>query len=222
MKKKQHWLKALILCSLTLFLTGCTTLDYIGDDLETTKSSRIQTNELFSLSTYQKSIGEQSISVGISQTPLDGVMVLYFGIQNNSDVTYKFDVEDIKATSGYEGITFISPVSYIEAYQNFEAANYASMASAGAMLNNFTAMQQQYRNTMTPTQRIENNTQNTDLMSIQQTISGIQKHAITTFKYIEPNSKDYFYLFLRKPDEYPITIEYKNLTYKFGKKKDEN
>ena len=130
------------------------------------------------------------------------------------------------ARGGYTKV-FLMPntkpvISSIEAYQNFEASNYASMASAGAMLNNFTAMQQQYRNTMTPTQRIENNTQNTDLMSIQQTIAGIQKHSITTYKYIEPRSKDYFYLFLRKPDEYPITIEYKDLTYKFGNKKNEN
>ncbi len=221
MKKKQHWLSSLIVCSLTLFLTGCTTLDYIGDDLETTKSSRIQTNEMFSLTTYQKTIDEQLVDIGVSQTTLENALVLYIGIQNNSDVVYKFDTNDIIVKSPIGDVSFITPGAYIEAYQSYEAMNYANMASSGAMLNSFTTMHNQYKHTVANSQRIENQNQNADILNIERTISGIQQHATTTFKYVEPNSKEYFYIFLRKPEEYPLTVQYKTLNYVFGNKKDE-
>lgn len=219
--KKHSLAKILSAFSLVLLLAGCTTLDYVDDDFETVKSSNIQTNENFSLQTFEKVSGEQNIKIGISETVLDQALVLYIGIQNTSDTSYKFDTDDVVVTSPVGEVSFIAPSSYIEAYQNYEASNYAGMVNAGAALNSFASIQNQYRQTtMTSTQTaIENRNQSSELAVIEKTIQGIQKHTLTSYKFMEPGSAEYFYIFLRKPEEYPITVKYKDLTYKFGGKR---
>ncbi len=221
MKKRHHLAKILSVCSLALFLAGCTSLDYTGTDFETIKSAYIETDENFSLQTYEKSLGEQNINIGISETPLEAALVLYIKIQNPTDTSYKFNMEDVEVTSPIGDVSFIPPSHYIEAYQNYEAANYAGMVNAGAALSSFATLQNQYRQTVTNTQtNIENRNQSPELVALENTILGIQKHSITSYKFLEPNSSEYFYIFLQKPEEYPIVVKYKNLTYEFGGKKD--
>lgn len=221
MKKKHHLAKILSAFSLLVFLSGCTTLSYVDDDFDTVKSSNIQTQEMFSLQTYEKTSGEQTVKAGISETVLDQALVLYLEIKNNSDVMYKFDTKDVSASSPIGEVTFIAPSSYIEAYQNYEASNYAGLASAGTSLNSFANIQNQYRQTISNGQTgLENRRSiSPELLAVEETIQGIQKHSITSYKFLEPHSTEYFYLFLRKPEEYPVVIQYKDLVYKFGNKK---
>ncbi len=222
MKKKPLLAAILSVFSLALFLTGCTSLNYVDDDFDETKVSTVQTNEMFNISTYMKTSGNQTVKMGISQTPLEGAMVLFVQIKNNSDMLYRFNVEDIYVESPIGEISFITPSSYIEAYQNYEAQNYAGLMAAGTQLNSFANIQNPYRQTLTqPNAAIENQNKTPELKQLEQTIAGIQKHTTTTTGYINPYSEEYYYIFIRKPEEYPITVKYKDLIYKFGSKRDE-
>ena len=82
MKKKPLLAAILSVFSLALFLTGCTSLNYVDDDFDETKVSTVQTNEMFNISTYMKTSGNQTVKMGISQTPLEGAMVLFVQIKN--------------------------------------------------------------------------------------------------------------------------------------------
>ena len=220
MKKKHNLAKILSAFSLFLLLTGCTTLSYVDDDYDTIKSANIQTNENFSLQTFEKSTGNIVVRAGVSETVLEQALVLYLNIQNNSDSMYKFDINDLKVTSPIGEVSVVAPIHYIEAYQSYEAANYAGLANAGTTLNSFANIQNQYRQVASSSQtQIENRNQSPELMAVEKTIAGIQRHSINSYKFLDANSEDYFYVFLRKPEEYPLVIQYKDLTYKFGGKR---
>ena len=220
--KKHLLIKTLLMCSLAFCLTACTTLSYVDDDIESVKISNIQTNENFNLQAVEKTTSDNiTVRTGISETVLQGALVLYVGIKNNTDTVYKFDVNDILVTSPIGDVTFISPSSYIEAYQSYEASNYAGMMNAGAALGGFANIQNQYRQTITsssPASNLDNAKQSSDLGALEQTIAGLQKHTLTQYKFIRPYNEEYYYIFLRKPEEYTIVVKYKDLTYKFGGK----
>ena len=59
MKKKHNLIKNLFLTMLLAgsmaILTGCTSLSYVGDDFDSKNSATVQTSELFTFSTYNKS-----------------------------------------------------------------------------------------------------------------------------------------------------------------------
>jgi len=220
MKKKLNLIKLLLLFSLTLPLSGCTSLDYVDDDVQVDQVKRIQTKEDFNLQVVEKSIGNVNIKAGISETALESALVLYMSVQNNSDTSYKFAMDDVVVSSPIGEVSKIPANMYIDGYYNYETANYVNMANAGAMLGNFATLQNNYQRTYSATTNQPDaiNT-NPEMAGIEKTISGIQKHAISSYKYIEPNQTEYFYIFIRKPDEYPIVVNYKTLTYKFGGKK---
>ena len=94
--KKHLLIKTLLMCSLAFCLTACTTLSYVDDDIESVKISNIQTNENFNLQAVEKTTSDNiTVRTGISETVLQGALVLYVGIKNNTDTVYKFDVNDI-------------------------------------------------------------------------------------------------------------------------------
>ena len=221
MKKRQYLTKILSVFSLALVLGGCTQLAYVDSDYETVNTAQIQTSELFSLQTVEKKTTDGIIvRAGISGTVLDNALVLYMEIENKTDSSYKFDVNEVMASSPIGEISFISPSLYVDAYQNFEATNYAGMANASTALNSFANIQNQYRQSSLNNQNfVETKATSPELMQVEKTIQGINKHAITSYKFVEGNSKEYFYIFLRKPEEYPVVIKYKDLTYKFGGKR---
>ncbi len=224
MKKKHLLLKILSTLSLSFLLGGCTTLSYVNDDFEQVKSYNVQTPEMFSVKTFEKTFQNQTVSAGISETVLEQALVLYISIQNNSDEIYKFDLNDLKVTSPIGEVAFLLPSHYIEAYQSYEASTYAGLASAGAALGNFASISNQYRQTTQQSTRtaIENRNLSPEFAQLEESIAGIQKHSLTTYKFINPNESEYFYIFLKKPEEYPIEVDYKGLIYKFGGKKNEN
>lgn len=222
MKKKHLVTKTLCACSLAFCLTACTTLSYVDDDVESVKISNIQTDENFSMQAVEKTTQDNiTVKAGISQTMLDGALVLYLSLKNNTDTIYKFDVADVFVTSPIGDVTFINPSSYIEAYQSYEASNYAGMMNAGAALGGFANIQNQYRQTAmnsSASNTFDNMQQASDIGNLEHTIKGLQKHTITQYKFIKPYSEEYYYIFLRKPEEYPLVVNYKDVTYKFGGK----
>lgn len=220
MKKKHLWKKALSLFSLSLLLIGCTTLTYVDDDWETIKKVNIQTDEMFSITAYEKYTDNLPVKMGISETVLENALLLYVEIKNTSDSMYKFDIADFEVTSPIGEVSIIPPIQYIEAYQNYEAANYTGLASASAQLNQFANIQNQYRKTEIPNDtRLDTKNIAPELAQLETTIRGIQAHTINSYKFISPKNTQYYYIFIRKPEEYPIVVKYKDLTYKFGGKK---
>ncbi len=224
--KKHPLFKILPACSLIFILTGCTSLDYVDDDYEAVKTQNVQTAEEFNINTVEKRMGDIDVKVGISETVLsDTSLVLYFGIKNNSEVTYKFDINDIDVYSPIGDVSFIKPANYIEAYQNFESASYANAASAGLTLGStFAQIQNNYAGRAN-TANSNSNTSvealklNPELQKVEKNIRGIQKHVIMSYKYVRPGEEQYYYIFLHKPEEMPIVVKYKDLSYKFGGKK---
>ena len=220
MKKKHNLGKLLLTLSLTALLSGCTTLDYVDSDAQTIKSARIQTSENFSLQVFEKSINDVNIKAGISETVLENALVLYIAVQNNSDVSYKFSIDDISVTSPIGEVTIIPNNIFIDGYYNFEASTYAGFANAGATLGTFANIQNaRYAGASDTTSKINNINTSPEMAALEKNIQNIQKHTVYSYKYIEPKKSEYFYVFLRKPEEYPIVVNYKNLTYKFGGKK---
>ena len=224
MKKKHHLFKTLLAFSaLALFTTGCTNLEYVSEDNTTVKPTRVQTRENFNFQVVEKSIDNINIKTGISETVLDNALVLYMSVQNNSLERYRFSMDDIKVTSPIGEVSIIPAAYYIEGYYSTEATNYTGLSNAGMALGNFASIQnsQYMRNYSTEQTNLSNTSANTspEMASVEETIQGIQKHTIVSYKFVQPNSKEYFYIFLRKPEEYPIVVNYKTLTYKFGGKK---
>lgn len=221
MKKKRNLAYALLMLSLIFPLSGCTSLDYLDNDVQIEKISRIQTKEEFNLQVVEKSIGNVNIKAGVSETVLDSALVLYISVQNNSSESFKFAIDDINVTSPIGEVTKIPPSMYIDGFYTHEAANYIGLANAGASLGNFATFQNaKYERTYASTRNnVETASVASEMDDIESTIKGIQKHTVSSYKFIEPNSSEYFYVFLRKPDEYPIVVKYKTLTYKFGGKK---
>ena len=220
MKKKHLLAKTLLAFSLLVTLCGCTSLDYVDNDVQNVQASRVQTSENFNFQIFNKSIGDVNIKAGISETVLDSALVLYMAVENNSDTSFKFDMDDILVTSPIGEVSKIPPAMFIDGFYNHEASSYITLARAGSSLGNFATIQNRYRMASTsPETKIENISTSPELTELEKTIEGIQRHTISSYKFISPNTKEYFYVFLRKPDEYPIVVNYKNLTYKFGGKK---
>ena len=94
--KKHNLIKNLFLTTLLagsmMIFTGCTSLSYVGDDFDSKNSATVQTNELFTFSTYNKTSNEENIAmkVGVSKTPLPDALVVYVGVQNNTAADYIF------------------------------------------------------------------------------------------------------------------------------------
>ena len=63
MKKKPLFATILSVCSLALFFTGCTSLNYVDEDYDETKAANIQTGEMFNISTYDKTSGNQTVKM---------------------------------------------------------------------------------------------------------------------------------------------------------------
>ena len=76
MKKKHNLIKNLfltfVLAGSMAVLSGCTSLSYVGDDFDSKNSATVQTNELFTFSTYNKTSSEENIDmkVGVSKTQI--------------------------------------------------------------------------------------------------------------------------------------------------------
>ena len=117
--KKQLLSKILLFSGLILSLTGCTSLDYVSEDVSEVKVANITTREDFILKAVKKTDGYADISIGISQTSLPETLVLYIGVKNNSPETrYRVDIKNISVTSPIGQMSFMQPSNFISNYKS--------------------------------------------------------------------------------------------------------
>ena len=193
MKKKHNLIKNLFLTMLLAgsmaILTGCTSLSYVGDDFDSKNSATVQTSELFTFSTYNKSSNEENIDmkVGVSKTPLPDALVLYVDIKNNTAADYIFYLKDMEIKVGNEKLTPIAPSSYIEAYQSYETGTYAGLANIAPTLGAFADIQNNYQNVNNTinTAASKSNSHNAVTSQIGSIVNGISKHTISSASVIK-------------------------------------
>ncbi len=225
MKKKASSIKklflSLVLLGSTVILSGCTSLSYVGDDYNSKNISTVQTNELFTFSTYAKTSEEENINmkVGVSKTPLPDALVVYVNIKNNSTIAdYIFYLKDLGIKAGNETLTPISPSSYLNAYQSYETGTYNGLSNIAPTLGAFADIQNAYHNVNSGINNAATKSASSSAISgqIGTITNGISDHTITSAGVVKPNSSEFFYVFLKDPDFLPIDITYKDLNYSFG------
>lgn len=224
MKKKHNSIKNLfltvVLAGSLVVLSGCTSLSYVGDDFNSKNSAVVQTNELFTFSTYNKVSNEENIELkaGVSKTPLPDVLVLYVNIKNNTAADYIFYLKDMEIKVLNEKLTPIAPSSYIEAYQSYETGTYAGLSNIAPTLGAFADIQNSYHNVNNVnTATSKNNSNNAVTNQIGSIVNEISKHTISSASVIKSGDSSFFYIFLKDPAQLPIEISYKDLNYSFGK-----
>lgn len=220
--KKQNLCNLILGCTmavLTAVLTaGCSSvLSYSGEDFDKSYSKTVQTNESFVFSTYLKESPAEKIAVraGVSKAPLEGVLVLYFELTNQSDGTKTFNVREVIASAAEKRLAMINPSEYINAYQGEQIGMVASMQAMAPTLRNMAtisnnAFANDSRNTVN--EYAANDSATKEIYDI---VNGISAHTLNTAVTIKPYSKNYYYIFYQDIDEYPVNIEYKDLKYSF-------
>jgi len=223
--KKTTAFKKLLTCFLVTgfaaFLTGCTSLSYVGEDYDAKNSSSIQTSELFTFNTYTKTSKSEDIDmkVGVSKTPLPDALVVYVNIKNNSTASdYVFYLKDFVIKAGNETLKPIPPSSYLDAYQSYETGTYAGLSNLAPTLGAIADIQNTYHNinNTVNSAAVKNASNNAVTGQISAIASGISKKTITSAGVIKCKQSDFYYIFLKDPLTLPINITYKDLSYSFG------
>lgn len=217
---KKLFLSIVLLGSMCV-LSGCTSLSYVGDDYNQANSSTIQTNELFTFSTYSKISKTEDINmkVGVSKTPLPDALVVYVNIKNNSTAAdYVFYLKDFVIKAKNETLTPISPSSYLNAYQSYETGTYNGLSNIAPTLGAFADIQNAYHNVSSNVNTAASKSASSNAVTnqISTIANGISDHTITTASVIKAGASNFFYIFLKDPSTLPVDITYKDLTYSFG------
>lgn len=233
MKKKLNSTKNLfrgLFLSLTVMmsmfvLSGCTSLSYVGDDFSQSNSQIIQTNELFTFSTYSKTSETENIDmkVGVAKTPLPDALVVYVNIKNNSSANdYVFYLKDFEMKAGNETLSAIPPSAYLNAYQSYETGTYNGLSNIAPTLGAFADIQNAYQNVNNALNNTGVKIGSTNAVSghIGSIVSGISEHTISTAGIVKAGNSNFFYIFLKDPSFLPIDFNYKDLKYSFGNPKD--
>jgi hypothetical protein len=220
--RKQNLIKTFMtLCASALFLTGCASISYIGDDYDVTNAKAIQTSEGFYISTYKKASADQNIDMkmGVVQTPIQNVLGVYIEITNNNTINYIAYLKDFDIKLNSRTAEIITPSMYINAYQSDQTGMYASAQALAPTLSNIAKISNNFQ----PQGEAQNitmaNAENTLSGQIRDVVDSISQHSITTAKVISPKEKEYFYIFVKGDEEdCPLTLNYKDLNYTFGVK----
>lgn len=212
---------ACVLAGSMFVLSGCTSLSYVGDDFNQSNSQIIQTNELFTFSTYSKTSKSENIDMklGVAKTPLPDALVVYVNIKNNSTANdYVFYLKDFEMKAGNETLGAISPSAYLNAYQSYETGTYNGLSNIAPTLGAFADIQNAYHNVNNVMNNTGAKTGSTNAVSSQigSIITGISNHTISTASVVKAGQSDFFYIFLKDPAFLPIDFTYKDLKYSFG------
>lgn len=219
LKKKTLMLSALLISALAL--GGCSSLTYVGDDYNASNVAGIQTSESFYFSTYNKTSESEEISLrlGVSKTPVTGVLVTYIQINNNSSVNdYVFYMKDFNISANNETVGVISPSNYLGAYQSTQAGAIASMSQSGGAFSSIATIANTYQQLNQNSSTMQTSTTSNNDSAFKQisaVVKGISDHTINTAAVIKPKENKFFYIFIQDPQVYPIKIDYKDLTYSF-------
>ena len=134
----------IIPCAL-LFLGGCATLSYVGNDYQETNVQTVKTQEDFIFDVYKKTTDNINLKIGVSKTPITELLALYVQIENTSyETPYVFKVENLRIYQGDKELQFITTNNYLNIYQAQEASSMASMSNLGSTITNMTGMMSNY------------------------------------------------------------------------------
>lgn len=200
-----------------IFLTGCSTLSYVGNDYEQVNVQTVKTSEDFIFDVYKKTTDNINLKVGISKTPINEVLALYVQIENLSyETPYVFKVENLRAYNESQELQFITSNNYLNIYQTQEASSMASLSGLGSTLTNMTGMMTNYNEfNQTMVQNSAQETNESAFTRIEEIGNQILEHSIKYSSTISPRKSQYFYFFFEDLGKYPILVKYKDLEYQF-------
>lgn len=206
-----------ILGIFSLFIGGCATLTYSGEDYQESNLQTVKTSEDLVFNTYKKTLENANIKMGITKTPVPEILALYVQIENLSyETPYVFKVEDLHLSNNEGGIQFITTSNYLNIYNNQEANSMAAMGAMSTTLTNMTGMTANMNDFNQSIAQNSAQQTNQSAFSRLETIGNqIAKHSIQYSSTISPRRSQYFYFFFEDLDSYPVYINYKTLKYQF-------
>jgi len=211
-------LNIIILFIMGLFLSGCATLNYVGEDYSANNNQTIKTNEDFVFNTYKKSLNNINLKAGISKTAVPEILALYIQIENLSyETPYIFKVEDLRLYNSDGEIQFITTNNYLNIYQTQEAQAMSSMGAMGATFSNMAGMSTNYNEYNQTIAQNASEASNKSAFSRMETIGNqILNHSIKYSSTVNPRRSQYYYFFFQDLEKFPITVKYKTLNYQFN------
>ncbi|MBQ8848152.1 MAG: hypothetical protein IJ003_04335 [Candidatus Gastranaerophilales bacterium] len=217
MKKIQN-IKLAILFLASLFLCGCATLSYVGEDYNQNNTQTIKTNEDFIFNIYKKTAENANFKMGISKTSIPEILVLYVQVENLSyETPYVFRVENLRLYDSEREQQFINTSNYLNIYQTQEASSMSAMSSVGATIQNMTGMTANYNEyNQTMAQNASEASNRSAFSKMEQIGNQISQHSIKHSSTVSPRKSQYFYFFFENTENFPIKVQYKNLTYQFN------
>lgn len=205
-----------------LILTGCANLSYTGQDYDASKVRTFQTKEGFFFSTYEKSSSDNiNMALGITKTTIDSAMVVYVTITNKNQSDYTVYQNNFIFKDGLgRKISIIPTSAYINAYQSDQTGAYAGAQALSPTFNQFAQISnnfQQIDNTNAVTKaQLERNVLG---RQINDAVQGIVENSMNKIEVLSQNEKKSYYIFIERPDNFPISAKYKDLEFTFGSDK---
>jgi len=203
---------------LSLFIGGCATLTYSGEDYNQNNLQTVKTTEDLVFNTYKKTLGNANIKMGISKTPVPEILALYVQIENLSyETPYTFRVEDLHLSNDVTQLQFITSDNYLSIYNNQEASSMAAMGAMSATLTNMTGMtanMNEFNQSMIQNSAQESN--KSAFSRLEEVGVQISRHSIKHSSTISPRRSQYFYFFFEDMDSFPVYVNYKGLKYQFS------
>jgi len=205
-----------LLCA-GLFLGGCATLSYVGEDYDSNNTQTLKTDEEMIFNVYKKTTGNANFKMGITRTSVPEILALIVQVENLSyETPYIFSVDDLMISNPDKNMHFITSDNYLSIWQNQEASSMAALSSMGATFSTMSGMTANYNEfNQSMAQNSSEQSNKSAFLRLETIGNQILKHSIKHSAKISPRRSQYFYFFFEDLDKYPITVKYKNLSYQF-------
>ena len=213
--------KIIVIMLSAVSLCGCSTLNYSGEDFDKSYSQTVNTKETFYFSTYAKQAtsGGPKVSVGISKSQVQEILVVYLGIDNSqSEHSIPVSYSDVKIWAGESPADLITSANYSTVYKGEQSDLIMGAQAMAPTITNMANMANNYYSTgQNPILR-DQNASNASLRQLDDVVSGIRQHSITSTSLVKAGEKKYYYIFVKDDDRYPIKIQYKGLEWVYSNK----
>jgi len=219
MKNIKKFVGLAVLSLMALFIGGCSTLDYVGEDYNVANKQTVKTQEEFVFNVYKKSLSNANVKIGISKTPIAEILALYIQIENLSyDTPYVFKVEDLYLSDKSRALQFITSNNYLSIWQTQEASSMTQMSTLGSTIQNMTGMAGNNYNEINQAtiQNVAQSTNESAYNRLETIGTKILKHSIKHSSTISPRKSQYYYFFFEDTQNFPLTVRYKGLNYQFN------
>lgn len=202
-----------------VFLCGCSTLSYSGEDFNRSNSQAATTKEAFYFSTYTKQINGANVSVGISKSQVQEILVIYLGIDNTQGTAaIPVSYSDVAVWVGDSPADLITSANYAAVYKGEQNDLILSAQAMAPTITNMANVANNYYSTgQNPILR-DQNTSSASLRQLDDILGGIREHSITSTSMVKPTEKKYYYIFVKDDNNYPIKIQYKGLEWVYSNK----